>query len=133
MKYMLLMMAPNDGYKEMSKMSPAEIGAHIDFMHVLNADLKTRGELVDAQGLDMPNNGKIVRAAADGTPAVTDGPFPESKEFLAGYWLVDVASEPRVLELAAFISTAPGVGGKPMRFPVEVRRVPPPPPGHATP
>ena len=109
-------------------MSPEEIGAHIEFMHDLNAELKTRGELVDAQGLDMPNNGKIVRAAADGSPAVTDGPFPESKEFLAGYWVVDVASESRVLELAAFISAAPGAGGIPLRFPVEVRKIPPPPP-----
>jgi hypothetical protein len=128
MKYMLLMMAPNDGYKAFTRMSPEEIGAHIDFMHRLDDDLKQRGELVDAQGLDMPNNGKIVRASEQGTPAVTDGPFPESKEFLAGYWVVDVASEQRVLELAAYISTAPGKGGAPMRFPVEVRKIPPPPP-----
>jgi hypothetical protein len=123
MKYMLLMMAPNDGYKEFSKMAPEEIGAHIEFMHGLNAELKTRGELVDAQGLDMPNNGKIVRAAADGSPAVTDGPFPESKEFLAGFWIIEVNRRERAYEIAAKASSAPGPDGKPLVIPIELREV----------
>jgi hypothetical protein len=124
MKYMILMMAPVSGWKAFGEMSPADIGTHIAFMKTLNDDLVKSGELVDAQGLDLPLNAQIVRADGLGGRIVTDGPFPESKEFLAGYWLVDLESKERALELAARISTAPGKGGSPMNFPVEVRRVP---------
>ncbi len=124
MKYMILMMAPVSGWKAFGEMSPADIGAHIAFMKELNAELTKSGELVDAQGLDLPHNAQIVRADERGKPVVTDGPFPEAKEFLAGYWLVDLESKVRALELAARISAAPGKGGVPMNFPVEVRRVP---------
>lgn len=124
MKYMILMMAPQSGWNAFGQMSPAEIGAHIGFMKDLNEELKAAGELVDAQGLDLPHNAKIVRADERGKAVVTDGPFPESKEFLAGFWIVDLESKERAIELAARISAAPGKGGKPMNFPVELRRVP---------
>jgi hypothetical protein len=66
---------------------------------------------------------RIVRAAESGAPAVTDGPFPEAKEFLAGYWIVEVDRLERAYEIAAKASTAPGPDGAPLRTPIEVRRV----------
>ena len=64
-----------------------------------------------------------MRAGKDGAPAVTDGPFPEAKEFLAGYWIVEVDRAERAYEIAAKASTAPGPGGTPLIFPIEVRQV----------
>ena len=79
-------------------------------MHAFNRQLIADGELVDAQGLAMPSEARVVRARADGSPAVTDGPFAEAKEFLAGYWIVDVESPERRYEIAARASAAPGQG-----------------------
>ena len=66
---------------------------------------------------------RVVRANKDGTPAITDGPFAESKEVLAGYWIIDVESANRAYELAARASAAPGPGGAPLFMPIEVRPV----------
>jgi hypothetical protein len=78
---------------------------------------------VGAEGLAAPGEAKIVRAGKNGVPAVTDGPFPESKEFLAGYWIVDVDKPQRAYEIAAKASSAPGPGGAPLIIPIEVRQV----------
>jgi hypothetical protein len=123
MKYMLLMVAPNDGWKAFGTMPREDLQRHVEFMHDVNRDLEKSGELVDARGLDMPDNAKLVKADENGAPIVTDGPFAESKEFLAGYWIVDVETPERAYAIAAHISTAPGRGGEPMRFPVQLRRV----------
>ena len=66
---------------------------------------------------------KVVRAGKDRTPAITDGPFPESKEFLAGFWVVDVDGPRRACEIAARLSSLPGRGGGPANIPIEVRPV----------
>jgi len=121
MKYMILMNASAKHWGEFGKMTPEDIQRHIGFMIDLNAKLKATGEYVDAQGLSLPNDAMMVQAKTGGPPAVTDGPFPESKEFLAGYWLVDVKSKERIVEIAAGISAAPGPAGAAMNFPVEVR------------
>ena len=84
--------------------------------------LRERGELVSAEGLADPKQAKLVRAGKDGTP-ITDGVFPEAKEYLAGYWIVDVASPERAYEIAAQASAAPGPGGAPLNMPIEVRQV----------
>lgn len=123
MKYMLLMMTPSKGWEAFNAMPVDDIKAHIRFMHDVNRQLKDVGELVDAQGLAFPDQAKIVRSKSAGTVSVTDGPFPESKEFLAGYWIVDVDSPERAVAIAAHVSTAPGKGGTPMGLPVEVRQV----------
>ncbi|WP_406865473.1 YciI family protein [Streptomyces sp. HUAS MG47] len=102
---------------------PEEINAHIDFMRRTNEKLKAAGELVEAQGLAMPETALIVKAGPDGAPLVTDGPFAETKEFLAGWWIVDVDSAERAVEIAAHVSTAPGPGGRPINMPIEVREV----------
>ena len=123
MKYMMLMNAPRGtGDYQVNQWSPEDFKAHIGFMHQFNQELMASGEWVDAQGLAAPGEAKLVRAGKDGAP-VTDGPFPESKEFLAGYWTVDVDSEERALEIAAKASAAPGKGGVPIQQPIEVRQV----------
>ena len=101
----------------------ADVHAHIDFQDRLNKELTESGELVDAQGLAGPELAKFVVSDGVGAPVVTDGPFPESKELLAGYRVVDVESEQRAIEIAALVSAAPGAGGKPLREPVEVRQI----------
>jgi hypothetical protein len=123
MKYMVLMQGPKRDWQAFNAMAPKDIRAHIEFMERLNAELTASGELVDAQGLAFPDQGKIVSARTNAAPAVTDGPFPESKEFLAGYWIVDVETEARAIAIAAHVSTAPGRDGVPMNFPVQVRQV----------
>jgi hypothetical protein len=124
MKYMLLMQASEriEG-PPIHTWDPADVGAHIQFMHDVNAKLLAEGEFVDAHGLSGPEDAKVVRASTAGAPEVTDGPFPESKEFLAGYWVIDVESQDRAIEVAAAISLAPGPGGVPMKLPIEVRQV----------
>jgi hypothetical protein len=88
----------------------------------LNKDLKAAGELVLAEGLAWPDQAKLVRAGQDGAP-VTDGVFPESKEFLMGYWVIDVESAERAYQVAARASAAPGHGGVPLNMPIEVRQI----------
>ena len=124
MKYMLMMHAPRGtGDYQINNWSPEDFQAHIQFMIDLNADLTKSGELVGAEGLAPPAEARIVRAGSNGVPAVTDGPFAEAKEFLAGYWIVDVETPERAHEIAAKASTAPGPGGAPLSIPIEVRQV----------
>jgi hypothetical protein len=124
MKYMLMMHAPRGtGDYQISSWSPKDFEAHMTFMHDLNKELTESGELVGLEGLTPPAQAKLVRAGKDGAPVVTDGPFPEAKEFLAGYWIVDVDRPERAYEIAAKASAAPGPGGKPLILPIEVRQV----------
>lgn len=123
MRYMLMMNVPaGTGDYQIGGWGPEDFRAHIAFMHDLNRDLTSGGELVDAQGLAGPGQAKLVRAGADGAP-VTDGAFAETKEFLAGYWIVEVDRAERAYEIAARASSAPGPGGTPLRLPIEVRQV----------
>jgi hypothetical protein len=103
--------------------APEDLKAHIDFMDRFNKELAESGELAGAEGLTAPGEAKLVRATKGGTPAVTDGPFPEAKEFLAGFWIVSVKSPERAYEIAARASAAPGPGGAPLNMPIEVREV----------
>ena len=124
MRYMLMMHAPRGtGDYQIGSWSPDEFKAHIAFMRNLNRELTDSGELVGAEGLAAPGQARVVRAGKNGVPAVTDGPFPESKEFLAGFWIVDVDRPERAYEIAAKASAAPGPGGAPLIIPIEVRQV----------
>ena len=87
------------------------------------ADQSDAGELVGCEVLAAPGQAKLVRAGKSSAPEVTDGPFAEAKEFLAGYWIVDVDSPERAYALAGEVSAAPGPGGKPINMPIEVREV----------
>ena len=124
MKYMLMMHVPG-GTKDyqVNSWSPEDLKAHMAFMHALNRELTEAGELVGAEGLAAPGEAKVVRAGKNGAPMVTDGPFAESKEFLAGYWIVEVNRAERAYEIAGKASAAPGPGGKPLIIPIEVRQV----------
>ena len=123
MKYILMMNVPaGTGDYQINNWSPEDFNNHIAFMHRYNTELKEAGEWVGAEGLTPPSEAKLVRARKDGTPA-TDGVFPESKEFLAGYWIVDVDSPERAIELAAKASAAPGPGGAPLNMAIELRPI----------
>ncbi|HEX2133103.1 MAG TPA: YciI family protein [Actinophytocola sp.] len=120
---MLLMMTTDIGQPPITEWEPADVRAHIEFMAKFTQDLVSSGELVDGQGLALPDEARIVTARDGGPATVTDGPFPESKEFLAGYWIVDVDGLDRALEIAAEASASPGPGGIRLNHPIEVRQV----------
>jgi len=101
--------------------SQKDIEAHMAVLGRINNELTESGEFVATQGLAEPREAKVVRGEKNGMP-VTDGIFPESKEFLLGYWIVDVASPERAYAIAARISAAPGPGGVSTNVPIEVRR-----------
>ena len=122
MKYILMMHIPKAGFGIYGAWSQRDVEANIAFVKAINRTLGDSGEFVAAQGLAMPDQATVVRAGKDGAP-VTDGVFPESKEFLAGYLMVDVESAKRAFEIAAMWSAAPGPGGLPLNMPIEVRQV----------
>lgn len=122
MKYMLMMHAPSGGPYQIGSWPREDLVRHIEFMKTFLKGLASKGELAGAEGLAGPDQAKLVRAGKDGKP-VTDGVFPETKEFLAGYWIVDVESPERAYEIAAEASLAPGVGGAPLHLSIEVRQV----------
>ena len=124
MKFMLMMNAPRgDGDWGVMSWPPDDLKAHIRFMKRFAEELQAAGELIGAQGLASPGQARIVRAGKTGAPEVTDGPFPEAKEFLAGYWIVDVETPEQAYAIAARASLAPGPGGRPLHIPIEVREV----------
>jgi len=127
MKYILMMntMKAGEGVPNWPK---KDLQAHVAFMRSFAKELRESGELVSAEGLSFPDQAKVVRAGEDGMP-ITDGVFPEGKEFLAGYWIVNVDTPERAYAIAARASAAPGPGGVPLNMPIEVRPVlsePPP-------
>ncbi|MEE1782219.1 YciI family protein [Streptomyces sp. SP17BM10] len=105
----------------MDQWTPEEISDHIRFMHDFAARLEKTGEFVDGQGL--APEGLWVRYDGEGRPAVTDGPFPETKDLIAGWMIIDVDSRERAVELAGELSAAPGAGGRPIHEWLEVREV----------
>jgi hypothetical protein len=121
-KYLLMMHTPSGGPYQIASWPKQDIKAHIAFMVGFAKKLGESGELVSAEGLAAPDQAKRVRAGKDGKP-VTDGVFPESKEFLAGYWIVDVESPERAYQIAGQASAAPGPGGAPLNMAIEVRQV----------
>jgi hypothetical protein len=122
MKFVLMMHTPAGGEYQILSWPKKAIEAHVAFMMELNKKLGAAGELVDVVGLSSPAQGKLVKAGKDGKP-VTDGVFPESKEFLAGYWIVDVPNAERAYQIAAEASQAPGIDGKPLYMSLEVRAI----------
>lgn len=121
MKYILLMSGTRAGVDSYRAWSKKDIDAHMAVLITVNRELTESGEFVASQGLAAPHEAKLVRGLKGGMP-VTDGVFPESKEFLLGYWIVDVATPERAYEIAGRISAAPGPGGIPTNMPIEVRQ-----------
>jgi hypothetical protein len=121
---MLMMHAPRgNGDYQILGWSPEDFKAHIGFMRDFNKKLTEAGELVGAEGLAAPGEARVVRAGKNGAPVVTDGPFAESKEFLVGFWIVEVDRPERAYEIAGQASAAPGPGGAPLNMAIEVRQV----------
>jgi len=127
MKYILMMNGTKADFEWYSKWSQEDLMAQIAFMHAFNKELNDAGVLVAAEGLATPDQAKSVRAGSDGLP-ITDGVFPEAKEFLAGFWIVDVENPEQAYRIAARASAAPGPKER-GNMPIEVRPImsgPPP-------
>ena len=103
----------------MDQWTPDEVEAHIQFMRDFEARLEDTGEFVDTQAL--APDGAFVRYDGEGRPPVTDGPFAETKDLIAGWYIIDVESWDRAVQLAGELSAAPGPGGKPIYEWLEVR------------
>jgi hypothetical protein len=123
MKYILMMNATKADFDWYAKWPKEDLQANFAFMRAFNKELKDSGVLVATEGLAWPDQAKIVRAGSDGAPIITDGPFPEAKEFLAGYWIVDVESPEEAYRIAARASAAPAPAGTEGTMPIEVRQV----------
>jgi hypothetical protein len=115
MKYILLMSGTAAGVEGYRTRPKQDIEAHMAVLHCINKDLSESGEFVATQGLSGPKEAKVVRGEKNGVP-VTDGIFPESKEFLLGYWIVDVPNAERAYAIAGRISAASS------NMPIEVRQ-----------
>ena len=103
----------------MDRWTEEEVAAHIQYMHDFATRLEGTGEFVDGQALSP--EGTFVRYDGEGKPPVTDGPFAETKDLIAGWMMIDVESVERAHEAAAFLSSAPGAGGEPLQEWIEVR------------
>ncbi len=122
MKYILLMTGTKQGVEAYKAWSEKDVQTHFAHLISLQNDLGQSGEFVATEGLGMPQQAKVVRAGKDQAP-ITDGVFPEAKEFVLGYWIVDVDSAERAYEIAARLSAGPGPGGTQLSMPIEVRQI----------
>lgn len=122
MKYILMMNGSKKDFEGYAAWSKEDFQNNIAFMRAFSGELKDSGVFIASEGLGWPNEARLVRAGSKGEP-ITDGVFPESKEFLAGYWIIDVESPEQAFAIAAQLSQVPGPGGKPGSMPVEVRQV----------
>ena len=122
MKYILMMNGRKSDFDGYARWSKEDLQANVAFMRAFSKELKDSGVFVASEGLGWPDDARLVRAGSKGEP-ITDGVFPESKEFLAGYWIVDVESPDQAFAIAARLSQAPGAAGKSGDMPIEVRQV----------
>lgn len=122
MKYILMMHGQKSSWNEYARWSKEDLQRNAEFMQSFNKGLHDSGVFVDTKGLAWPQEAEIVCAGNNGEP-LTDGIFAESKEFLAGYWVIDVESPEQAYKIAARASAAPGPGGTPANMPIEVRKV----------
>lgn len=122
MKYILMMQGTKTNWEDYARWTKEDLEANVAFMRKFSRELKDAGIFVATEGLAWPREARVVRAGANGEP-ITDGVFPESKEFLAGYWIIDVEGPEQAYKVAARASQAPGPGGRPGNIPIEVRQV----------
>jgi hypothetical protein len=122
MKHILLMTGTKAGVQSYLAWSQKDRDAHMAVLETIDTELTASGELVATEGLAVPDEATLVHGEKGGMP-VTDGVFPESKEFLLGYWIVHVETPERAYAIAGRISAAPGPGGVPTNMPIEVRRI----------
>ena len=122
MKYILMMTGKKSDFEAYASWSKDDLQANVAFMRAFSKELQDSGVFVSTEGLGWPSEAKLVRAGRNGEP-ISDGVFPESKEFLSGYWIIDVESSEQAYQIAARVSQAPGPGGKSANMPIEVRPV----------
>lgn len=130
MKYLVMVEGAQADYEAMvgrpSEGGPAwtktDIQTMFDHMNAINKELAANGEMIDAQGLAAPSTTRFVTVDGEGRPVVTDGPYAETDEVIAGYWLLDCASLERVTEIAAQVARCPQPAGAPA-YPVVIRPV----------
>lgn len=122
MKYILMMAGKRSDFEGYARWSKEDLLANVAFMRAFSKELTDSGVFVSTEGLGWPSEAKLVKAGKNGEP-ITDGVFPEAKEFLAGYWIIDVETPEQAYKIAARASQAPGPGGKPQNMPIEVRPV----------
>lgn len=130
MKYLVMVQGSQADYEAMRgtatthgpAWSEEDVQAMFAFMGSVNDDLAETGELIDANGLTEPARARLVHTGEDGRPVITDGPYGETKELLAGYWVLDCESLERVTEIAARIAQCPAPAGAPLH-PVVVRPI----------
>jgi hypothetical protein len=121
MKYLIMMtQSPDDPVQEWT---PDDVKASWVHMQQIHQEMTEAGELIAAEKLAGPEATKIVASDGVTAPVITDGIYPEAKELLAGFWMVDVDSEQRAIEIAARTSAAPGPGGGPTRKPIVLRPI----------
>ena len=124
MKYLIMMTySPDDEVPPAHEWNPEDVKASWAHMQQIHQEMSDAGELLAAEGLAGRETAKFVTSDGVGAPVITDGVYPEAKEFLAGFWMVDVDNEQRAIEIAARTSAAPGPGGKPTRKRIEVRPI----------
>jgi hypothetical protein len=121
MKYILMMSGTKAGVDTYRTWSKEDVESHMDVLRDIFREVTESGDFIATQRLSAPDEAKVVRGVSNGMP-VTDGVFPEAKEFLLGYWIVDVKTPERAYAIAGRISAAPGPGGVPTNMPIEVRR-----------
>lgn len=122
MKYILMMSATKEAFDWYAKWPKEDLQKNFAFMRAFSKELKDEGVFVSTEGLAWPDQARMVHAGKDGEP-ITDGVFPEAKEFLAGFWIVDVESPEQAYRIAARASMAPAPAGTPGTMPIEVRQV----------
>jgi hypothetical protein len=124
---MLLIHGDQKGWNALASWSKEDFTRMVVFMRSLDAELRDSGELLELNGLSGPAGARTVRARPDGEPSVHDGLREGAADFLAGYWVVDVASPERAVEIATRISATPGPGGEPVNQQVEIHAIGEPP------
>jgi hypothetical protein len=113
---------PHHPFPPMDEWDPADVEAHIAFQRHVNELLEANGELVEARALT-PARTWVSYGGPDAAPVTTDGPLPETSDLIAGWFMIDVESHERALEVAAYASAAPGPGGEPLHEWIDVREV----------
>ncbi|HYJ66959.1 MAG TPA: hypothetical protein VEX15_04790 [Nocardioidaceae bacterium] len=113
---------PHGPVPPMDQWAPKDVEAHIAFMKHVSEMLEENGEFVDVRAL-MPAQTWVRYDGADAAPVSTDGPLPETSDLVAGWWMIDVESYERAVELAAYVSSGPGPGGEPMYEWIDIREV----------
>lgn len=113
---------PHHPFPSMDQWAPEDVQAHIAFQHHVVDVLRESGEFVDAQALT-PTRTWVRYGGPDAAPVTTDGPHPETGELVAGWYMIDVESRERALEVAAYVSSEPGPRGEPLYEWLDVREV----------